>query len=76
MVESFDDIGKNMNWQLNSLLPEKKQIPLLPELNEDEQLILHALTGQTLHIDQLMNQIHTTATLNTQHTRARTKRCN
>ena len=58
LVESFDDIAKNMNWQRNSSSSEMKQIPLLPELNEDEQLILHALTGQALHIDQLMNQIH------------------
>ena len=58
LVESFDDIAKNMNWQRNSSSSEMKQIPLLPELNADEQLILHALTGQALHIDQLMNQIH------------------
>ncbi len=58
LVESFDDITKNMNWQLNSSRPEKQQIPLLPDLNEDEHLILHALTGQALHIDQLMKEIH------------------
>ena len=58
LIDSFDDIAKTMNWQQKTSRSENKQIPLLPELNEDEQLILHALTGQALHIDQLMNQIH------------------
>lgn len=55
LIESFEDVSKIMKWNLGpSLTPQ--QTTLLPELNQDESCILNALTGQQMHIDQLIEQ--------------------
>lgn len=56
LIESVADLKYIMNWQEQELAIKKstKQIPLLLNLSEDEQVILKAFEGKKqLHIDEI-----------------------
>ena len=53
LVEDFSDIVNAMGWQ-HSAKSQQTQTSIFPQLNADEQSLLHTLTGKKMHIDELI----------------------